>query len=183
MSDPAHPAQVSPPALGSGPLGSPSAIPTPDIGTSTPTSPAMSDASTVPVTECDLSDVVTWTQMGEGSGWSFIAIPLSRSSSILAPDRTSANQPVPTPDPSEPILLPSTRVEASCLVDQATLNAAIDLIYVRLNLQQTVVDLYQSMKAALERQMIQNRQLGEDLQDLRTSAPPFVQFVQSKYDR
>ena len=127
--------------------------------------------------------------MGEGSGWSSIAIPLSRSSSIPAPDRTpyrdrtSAGQHVPTPDPSEPILLPSTRIEASCLVDQATLNAAIDSLYVRLNLQQTIVDQYRSMEAALERQMIQNRQLSEDLQELRTSASPFVQFVQSKYDR
>uniref|UniRef100_A0AAV1T7X8 Uncharacterized protein n=1 Tax=Peronospora matthiolae TaxID=2874970 RepID=A0AAV1T7X8_9STRA len=39
------------------------------------------------------------------------------------------------------------------------------------------------MKVALEQQMIHNRQLSEDLQELRTSEPPFVQFVQSKYDR
>uniref|UniRef100_A0AAV1UCX2 Uncharacterized protein n=1 Tax=Peronospora matthiolae TaxID=2874970 RepID=A0AAV1UCX2_9STRA len=103
MSDPAHPDQVSPPASGSGPLGSLSIIPTSDVGTSTPTSPAISDASTVPVTECDRSAVVTSAQMGEGSGWFFIVIPLSRSSSIPAPDRTSAGQNVPTLDPSEPI--------------------------------------------------------------------------------
>ena len=35
----------------------------------------------------------------------------------------------------------------------------------------------------MKRQMVQNRQLSENLQDLRTSASPFVQFVQSKYDR
>ena len=69
------------------------------------------------------------------------------------------------------------------MVDQATLNAAIDSLYVCLNLQQTVVDQNRSMEAALERRMIQNRQLSEDLQELCTSASPFVQFVQSKYDR
>ena len=69
------------------------------------------------------------------------------------------------------------------MVYPATLNAAIDSLYVRLNLHQTVVDQYQSMEAALERQMIRNRQLSEDLQELLTSASPFVQFLQSKYDR
>uniref|UniRef100_A0AAV1UY97 Uncharacterized protein n=1 Tax=Peronospora matthiolae TaxID=2874970 RepID=A0AAV1UY97_9STRA len=39
------------------------------------------------------------------------------------------------------------------------------------------------MEAALEQQMIQNRQLSEDLQELSTSAFPFVHFVQSKHDR
>uniref|UniRef100_A0AAV1TRT6 Uncharacterized protein n=1 Tax=Peronospora matthiolae TaxID=2874970 RepID=A0AAV1TRT6_9STRA len=39
------------------------------------------------------------------------------------------------------------------------------------------------MEAALEQQMIQNRQLNEDLQEVRTSASPFVQSVQSKFDR
>uniref|UniRef100_A0AAV1VD57 Uncharacterized protein n=1 Tax=Peronospora matthiolae TaxID=2874970 RepID=A0AAV1VD57_9STRA len=86
MSDTAHPDQVSPPASGSGPLGLPSAIPTSNVGTLTPTSPAISDASTVPVTECDRLALVTSAQMGEGSGWFSIAIPLSRSSSIPAPD-------------------------------------------------------------------------------------------------
>uniref|UniRef100_A0AAV1UPQ4 Uncharacterized protein n=1 Tax=Peronospora matthiolae TaxID=2874970 RepID=A0AAV1UPQ4_9STRA len=174
MSDPAHPDQVTPPASGSGPLGSLSGIPTSHFGTSTPTSPAISDVSTVPVTACDRSAVVTSAQMEESSGWFSISIPLSRSSSIFAPDRTSAGQNVPTPDPSEPILLPSTRIEASGSVDQAALNAAIDLLYLRLNLQQTVVDRNHSMEAALEQQMIQNRQLNEDLQELRTSASPFV---------
>uniref|UniRef100_A0AAV1T800 Uncharacterized protein n=1 Tax=Peronospora matthiolae TaxID=2874970 RepID=A0AAV1T800_9STRA len=76
MSDPAHPDQVSLPSSGSGPLESLSAIPTSDAGTSTPTSPAISDASNVPVTDCDRSAVVTSAQMGEGSGWLYIAIPL-----------------------------------------------------------------------------------------------------------
>uniref|UniRef100_A0AAV1U2H3 Uncharacterized protein n=1 Tax=Peronospora matthiolae TaxID=2874970 RepID=A0AAV1U2H3_9STRA len=84
MSDTAHPDQVSPLASESGSLGSPSAIPTSDVGTSTPTSPAISDVSTVPVTECDRSAVVTSAQMGEGSGWFSIAIPLSRSSTAKA---------------------------------------------------------------------------------------------------
>ncbi|CAI5742202.1 unnamed protein product [Hyaloperonospora brassicae] len=135
------------------------------------------------MTECDRSPVVTSAQMGESSGWSSTASLMSRSSSIPAPDRTSAGQNVLTPDLSEPILLLSIRIEASCSVDQATLNAAIDSLYVRLNLLQTVVDRYQSMEAALERHMIQNRQLSEDLKELRTSTFPFVQFVQSKYDR
>uniref|UniRef100_A0AAV1V405 Uncharacterized protein n=1 Tax=Peronospora matthiolae TaxID=2874970 RepID=A0AAV1V405_9STRA len=39
------------------------------------------------------------------------------------------------------------------------------------------------MEADLEQQIILNRQLGEDLQELRTSASPFVQLAQSKYDR
>uniref|UniRef100_A0AAV1UTC4 Uncharacterized protein n=1 Tax=Peronospora matthiolae TaxID=2874970 RepID=A0AAV1UTC4_9STRA len=121
--------------------------------------------------------------MGEGSGWFSIAIPLSHSSSIPALDRNYVGQNVPTLDPSKPILLLRTRTEAPISVDRAALNAAIDLRYLRLNLQQTVSYWYQSMEAALEQQMIQNRQLSEDLQELRTSASPFVQFVQSKIDR
>uniref|UniRef100_A0AAV1TBF0 Uncharacterized protein n=1 Tax=Peronospora matthiolae TaxID=2874970 RepID=A0AAV1TBF0_9STRA len=39
------------------------------------------------------------------------------------------------------------------------------------------------MEAALKQQMIQNRQLSDYLQELSTSASPFVQFVQSMYDR
>ena len=71
-------------------------------------------------------------------------------------------------------MLPSPRVEASHVVDLATLDAAFDSIYLRLDLQQEIVDQYQSMETALAQQMAQNRQLNDDLQELRTSASPFV---------
>uniref|UniRef100_A0AAV1U1Z7 Uncharacterized protein n=1 Tax=Peronospora matthiolae TaxID=2874970 RepID=A0AAV1U1Z7_9STRA len=142
------------------PLGSPSTIPTSDVETSTPTSPAISDVSTVPVTECDRSSVVSPAQMGEGSNLVSIAIPLSQSSSIPAPDRTSAGQ-----------------------TSQLRIRVSPSCSQVLGSKPRTVVDRYQSMEAALEQQMIQNSQLNEELQELRTSASPFVQFVQSKYDR
>ncbi|CAI5746320.1 unnamed protein product [Peronospora destructor] len=39
------------------------------------------------------------------------------------------------------------------------------------------------METALSQQIARNRQLEESLQVLRTSASPFVEFVQDKYDR
>ena len=182
MSDPTHPDQVSPHASGSGSLGSPSAIPTSDAGSVASACPVVPVASTVSANEPDHSAAATSIQMGEDPGGLSIAILPSRSSSIPTPDKTSTGQDIPTPGPSEPILLPSTRIEASGSIDQATLSAAIASLYLRLDLQQAVVDRYQSMETALEQLMIQNRQLSEDLQELRTSASPFVQFVQSKYD-
>uniref|UniRef100_A0AAV1VAF1 Uncharacterized protein n=1 Tax=Peronospora matthiolae TaxID=2874970 RepID=A0AAV1VAF1_9STRA len=125
------------------------------------------------MTEFDRSAVVMSAQMEVGSGWFFIAILFDPRSGqdLLRPN-------VPTLDPSEPILLSSTRIEASCSVDRSTLNAAIDSLYLRLNLLQTVVDRYESMEAALEQRMIQKRQLSEDLKELRTSASPFFQLSQ-----
>ena len=171
MSDLVHSDQVTPFASGLGSLGSPLAIPTSDAGSPSTTSPAISDTSTLPLTKCDCSAVVTLARM--------------RTSSISSPtaDGIPVDPNVPNPDPNEPILLPSTRIEASCTVDRATLDAAIDAFYLRLDLQQTVIDRYQSMETALKQQLVRNRQLNDDLQELRTSASPFVQFAKSKYDR
>ena len=142
MSDPVHSDPVTLPASGLGSLGSPPAIPTPDSGTPTTSSPAISDASTLVLTECDCSAVATLAQMGTNSGSFPTAVPLPRPSPVSTPDGILVDPNVPNPDPSEPILLSSTRIEISCTADRAKLDAAIDALYLRLDLQQTVIDQY-----------------------------------------
>lgn len=137
----------------------------------------------MPLTECDYSAVATLAQMGTNSGSFPTAVPLPRPSSVSTPDGIPVDPNVPNPDPSGPILLSSTRIETSGTADRATLDAAIDALYLRLDLQQTVFDHNQSMETALKKQMIQNCQLNEYLQAPRTYESPFVLFAQSKYDR
>ena len=64
-------------------------------------------------------------------GRSFGGIPTS----IPASDVVTANDGVPASKLSEPILLPSNRIEVSRAGDRATLDATIDSIYLRLDLQ------------------------------------------------
>ena len=183
MSDPVHSDQATPSTSGSGLVRSPPPIPTSDVGNSAATSPAISEPSTIPLTECDRSAAVALVQMGENPVRTPTAIPPPRPSPIPASSGIAVGHNISTSDSSEFILLPSTRIEIPCAVDRATLDAAIDSLYLRLDLQQTVVDQYRSMEIALDQQTILNRRLNQDLQDLRTSASSFVQFAQSKYDR
>ena len=106
----------------------PPAIPTSDITASTAASPAFSEIPTLLWVECDHSAVVTLVHMGG----SFSGI----STSIPTLEVVKAIDSVPDSNSSEPILLPSTRIEVSRAADRATLDAAIEWIYLRLDLQQ-----------------------------------------------
>ena len=44
------------------------------------------------------------------------------------------------------------------------------------------MDRYRSMETALAQQVARNHQLDEDLQELCTSASPFVEYVQARYN-
>ena len=66
---------------------------------------------------------------------------------------------------------------------RATLDAAIDSIYLRLDLHQAILDRYWSMDTSLAQQGARNYQLDENLQGLCTYASPFVEYVQARYAR
>uniref|UniRef100_A0AAV1UBW6 Uncharacterized protein n=1 Tax=Peronospora matthiolae TaxID=2874970 RepID=A0AAV1UBW6_9STRA len=122
---------------------------TSDTPTSTAASPAVSDTSTLPWTEYKSLAVATLACTGGDSGGiSNSTLPLGPPP-ILTPDVDQVSDNVPASDLSDPILLPSNRIEASSLVDRATMDAAIESIFFCLYLQQTVVDRYQSMESAL----------------------------------
>ena len=111
------------------------------------------------------------------------SIPPTGSSSIPTPDVVTASDVIPASNLSEPLLLSSTRIEVSRAVDRATLDAAIDSIYLRLDLHQAILDRYWSMDTSLAQQAARNYQLDENLQGLCTYASPFVEYVQARYAR
>ena len=94
------------------------------------------------VGECDHSAIALLVHMGGSFGGILIVIPSTRSSSIPTLDEVTASDGVPASNLCEPTELPSTRIEVSRAVDRATLEAAIDLIYLRLDLQQAIVNQY-----------------------------------------
>ena len=126
---------VSSPNSGSRPLGSPPGFPTSDVETSMAAYTTLLDTSNLPRVMCDHSAAETLIHMGGSIGGIPTSTPSTLSSSIQTPDVVKDNDGVLASNLSKLILLLSTRIKVSHAVDRATLDADIDSIYLRLDLQ------------------------------------------------